>query len=409
MKSIFTTLYCIIIFFSGTCFKTSLSVAAERVEINVSNENFHKTAQFKSWKSTIEVSSKVGSITHGLFCSDPSDIYYTAGLDQYNITRISKAYLDKSNTLGYPKYSGDESAFSDKLGVEPDFRIGITLLEMNYDICSNSEGISGSSRIKLKVELFSTKLQKIMFGKIIEGHFSSEKKIKIEDYDRVLFLNAFAELFSDQKYVDMFKDDAILEAKSEFSKIEIKEGQRFNGGVQKNSKDILTTVVTIETTTGNGTGFYLGDDGYIISNYHVVGEAKFVKIRFSSGHSITGVVTRKDPSRDVVLIKTESQAPTNLTIRKTACKIGEEVYAIGSPFGERLSGTVTKGIVSAERKIDGANFIQSDAAINPGNSGGPLLDSSGALIGVATLKKNDATGIGLFIPIGEVLEKLGLQ
>jgi S1-C subfamily serine protease len=120
-------------------------------------------------------------------------------------------------------------------------------------------------------------------------------------------------------------------------------------------------------------------------------------------------VVRKNTARDVALVKTDLEPPTALFVRTTAARAGEEVFAVGSPFGAQLSNTITRGILSGERTLNEQRFIQSDVAINPGNSGGPLIDADGALIAIADMKRNNASGIGLFIPIAEVLEKLGLN
>lgn len=375
--------------------------------INVSADGVTKTAQFKIWKSNIDQTEKVGKFANGLFCTDPVEIPYNKNLDTYNVSRISKVYSDRSLALGYPKFEGEESAFSEKLGNEADFKVGFTLLSMKYDICGDSKEVSGTSSVKLKVELYSTKLKKIVYSKTLDGAFSSDRKIKMEQFDEGLFLSALDIAFSDKNYVDVFRDLVPVVGLTA-EKIAIVNGMKMNDGIKKNSKAILSTVVTVESGLGVGSGFYVGKDGYIISNYHVVGESKFVKIKFPGGHSIVGEVVRTDPVRDVALIKTASESSVQVSIRKIPVKVGEEVFAIGSPFGEQLSGTMTRGIISAERVIDGLKYIQSDVSINPGNSGGPLVDSAGEVVAIAELKKEDAAGIGLFIPIAEVLDKLGI-
>jgi S1-C subfamily serine protease len=139
----------------------------------------------------------------------------------------------------------------------------------------------------------------------------------------------------------------------------------------------------------------------------VVGGAKFVKIKLAQGHSSVGEVLRIDTVRDVALIKTDLTSVVSLAVRSNAPQVGEEVYAIGSPLGSELSGTLTKGVVSANRTVDNVNYIQSDVSINPGSSGGPLLDSQGQVLGLTQLKA--ANGISLFIPIKEALERLNIK
>ena len=97
-----------------------------------------------------------------------------------------------------------------------------------------------------------------------------------------------------------------------------------------------------------------------------------------------------------------------LGLRPDAAQVGDEVYALGSPFGAVLSGSLSKGVLSARRVLEGVPFLQSDVAINPGSSGGPLLDARGRVIGIAQLGSKSA-GVNLFIPIDEALEKLSLS
>ena len=172
---------------------------------------------------------------------------------------------------------------------------------------------------------------------------------------------------------------------------------------------MVSAVVTIENAETSGSGFYIGSEGYIITNEHVVGDAKYVKVRMQGGYSVPGQVVRRDAARDVALIKTDVDPPVAMYVRLAAAKVGDEVYAIGSPFGVALNNSVTRGVFSGVRKSDEQIYIQSDVAVNPGNSGGPLVDADGGVIAITVRKKTDAVGIALFIPIAEALDKLGLS
>jgi len=384
------------------------AVAPMSAVINVSSENLRKTAEFKLWKSALDKTQPVGQVGLGIFCSDGQDIIYTKGLDEYNVIRVGKNFLDRSAALGYPKFEGEESAFAEKLGLEADFKVGFTLLALHYDICGspNAKEFSGTASVKLRLELYSNKLKRIVYTNNLEGKFSSKEKIKSQDFDDALFNSALDVAFSDKTYVDQYRD--IVRTVEATEKIDVVNGKRLSESIDKNSKALLGSVVTVEGPLGSGSGFYVGYDGYIVTNQHVVGEAKSVRIKFPGGFSISGEVMRTDPMRDVALIKTASATAVQLSIRKTPVKVGEVVFAIGSPFGEQLSGTVTRGIVSAERVINEKNYIQSDAAINQGNSGGPLLDANGEVIAMAQSAISGASGIGMFIPVKEALDSLGM-
>jgi S1-C subfamily serine protease len=124
-----------------------------------------------------------------------------------------------------------------------------------------------------------------------------------------------------------------------------------------------------------------------------------------------GEVIRSDRGRDVALIKASAPKGTPLPIRNTPVALGETVYAIGTPLDDALQNTVTKGIVSGTRLIDGRSFIQSDAPVTHGNSGGPLVDENGAVIGLTDWGVDPTAGSSLnfFIPIDDALKALDVK
>jgi len=164
---------------------------------------------------------------------------------------------------------------------------------------------------------------------------------------------------------------------------------------------------------GQGSGFIIDKDGHILTNYHVIANAREVEVTLSNKKKYKASVIGRDRSHDlaVIQIKAPGLIPATLGDSK-ALIVGQNVYAIGNPFG--LSGTMTRGIISSMRPIqtpEGAEIdeaIQTDAAINPGNSGGPLLNSHGEVIGInsliATGGSNQSAGIGFAIPINTAKE-----
>jgi S1-C subfamily serine protease len=171
--------------------------------------------------------------------------------------------------------------------------------------------------------------------------------------------------------------------------------------------DTVQSVVAIIHPGSIGSAFLVSGNGYLISAAHVVGTEQFVKVRWADGFETTGEVLRRDNRRDVALIKTDADRHLPLAMRPEVPAVGEQVYAVGAPVA--LQGTVTRGIVSADRSMSGFNFIQSDAAVNPGNSGGPLLNERGEVIGIADLSNRANPGINFFVPIGDALLFLGID
>jgi hypothetical protein len=163
-------------------------------------------------------------------------------------------------------------------------------------------------------------------------------------------------------------------------------------------------VVSIETTTGRGTGFFATQD-LLVTNAHVVGGHSFVTVRLAGGRTTQGRVERSSPDVDIAIVRATAPATATQILPLGSghdVRPGQEVLAIGSPLG--LQNTVTRGIISATRTAGGVRLIQTDAAINPGNSGGPLLDRDGRVIGVTTLKVSGrAESLGFAVAINHAI------
>ena len=163
---------------------------------------------------------------------------------------------------------------------------------------------------------------------------------------------------------------------------------------------VAPAVVTVQTVLGTGSGFFIAQDA-VITNQHVVGQATRVTLHVEGGQ-IEGRVTDTAPQVDLAVVRVPRSAHVRpvLEVRPvSSVRVGEEVLAIGSPgFGGRaLDATVTRGIVSGVRAINGVTIVQTDAALNPGNSGGPVLDTDGRVIAVATAKARGSESIGFAV------------
>lgn len=158
---------------------------------------------------------------------------------------------------------------------------------------------------------------------------------------------------------------------------------------------------------GVGSGFIISDDGYVLTNNHVIADANDIFVTLTDGKEYKASVVGTDERTDVALIKIEGKDLTPLKIGSPAqLKKGQWVLAIGSPFG--LDSTVTVGIVSAINRDTGdyLPFIQTDVAVNPGNSGGPLINLNGEVVGMNSQiisRSGGFMGISLAIPIDEVM------
>jgi S1-C subfamily serine protease len=179
---------------------------------------------------------------------------------------------------------------------------------------------------------------------------------------------------------------------------------------------VAPAVVTIQTSiagggSGSGSGFIYDPDGYILTNRHVVEDARSLTVVLEDGRQFSGTVYGIDPLTDLAIVTIEAtDLPFAPIGSSAALEPGQLAIAIGNPLGD-YENTVTTGVVSGiGRQIVASNptqtssdvlrnLIQTDAAINPGNSGGPLVNSAGQVIGVNTAVSEDAQGLGFSIPI----------
>jgi hypothetical protein len=172
---------------------------------------------------------------------------------------------------------------------------------------------------------------------------------------------------------------------------------------------VKRSVVTIVGRANNffGSGFLVKDGGYVITNYHVVEGQKQVTVIFPDKRRMLGDVVKIAEGRDLALVRLQQAAPRGAALKlasSASVQVGETVIAIGAPYGLALS--VTNGIVSSVRILEGMRLIQTNAAINPGNSGGPLINLRGEVVGVNTLKLKYAEGIGFAVAVDHVKELL---
>ena len=169
----------------------------------------------------------------------------------------------------------------------------------------------------------------------------------------------------------------------------------------------IESVVSIISDEGRGSGF-LVDPQTVITNHHVVGGSRNVLVKLSTGSALSGTVERIAEGHDLALVRLDRQLTDRRSLALasvSSLRVGQEVYVIGSPMGV-LESSVTRGIVSAIRPFEGATLVQTDAAINPGNSGGPLLDRSGHVVGIATMKVAEGESIGFAVAADHARELL---
>jgi S1-C subfamily serine protease len=168
-------------------------------------------------------------------------------------------------------------------------------------------------------------------------------------------------------------------------------------------RDLFYRVVPVQ---GMGSGFIIDEEGYVLTNNHVIAEAHDIAVTLSNGRALQGRLEGTCRSVDVAVIKIVGKNLTPTTLGDSdKLRVGQRVFAIGNPFGLVGGPSVTSGVISAVNRTihseQGAfeGLVQTDAAINPGNSGGPLIDVEGKVVAINTAIIPFAQGIGFAIPI----------
>lgn len=175
-------------------------------------------------------------------------------------------------------------------------------------------------------------------------------------------------------------------------------------------RSIESTVTVLRDDDGHGSGFLISDNGYLITNHHVIDKAKEITVRFENGFEFPAELVAFDEDYDVALLKIKGSGFKGLAVNTTMAGVATDVTSISTPADVKLGQTVSKGIISGKRELEGKLYYQTDVSISPGSSGGPLFNSKGEVIGITTwvIRGGGTEGLNFAIPVSVAIEKLGI-
>lgn len=193
-------------------------------------------------------------------------------------------------------------------------------------------------------------------------------------------------------------------------------------GLSTGINNVYDSVVVVQNykndkSNGIGSGFIYNNDGYIMTNSHVIEGASNIKVMLMSGDAVDATIIGDDEYADISVIKIDKKYVTKVATlgSSESINVGDTVFTIGSPISSEYYGTVTRGILSGKNRLVNVtvessndwimNVMQTDAAINPGNSGGPLCNANGDVIGINSMKlvQSQVEGMGFAIPIEDAI------
>jgi serine protease Do len=359
---------------------------------------------------------KIGIIQTGWFCGASQDIRFTQEFVNL-VTRDVQRVVNKELTAaGYGRAIENESVFA---GNTPppsaDYELGATLIDSQFYACERDKIMQGTMWVQMRWELFSPKLQKVVYSVTTEGsaELVDAERQPFTELTQRTFASATRNLLADPALAEQLRKaldakDASASANSPLLRI----AQRGSGTqkLQDRVPQLQSSVATLFSGNGSGSGFFIQADGYLLTNHHVVGDAKYVKVKLANGRELVGEVLRSDRARDVALVKTEAVALAPMELASDEARAGDDVYALGSPLGETFASSLTRGVISGTREVEGQRWLQSDVKILPGSSGGPLLGKDGTVVGMTSRGLGAGmVGINLFIPIRDAMKTLQLD
>ncbi len=237
---------------------------------------------------------------------------------------------------------------------------------------------------------------------LFKGNADKEITKSIGDAIEVSLLN----LMNSPKISGILKFDSVTTVK--FDKLAIKSPGKLPSDIEQ----AMAATVTVKSLNSHGSGFLISNDGYIITNHHVVNAKKKYTVLTNDGKEIEATVVRTNKVLDLALLKIDGDFEYAFKIPESKnYKIGQSIFAIGTPKSLDLGQSVSKGVVSSLRKYRNYNYIQSDVSINKGNSGGPIVSENGELLSIVEWKMFGigTEGISFSIPAEDVMEALSIS
>jgi S1-C subfamily serine protease len=374
-----------------------------------------KTVRFSRFLADLKLGERLGVVRSGWLCTLQVPLIWKGDASFLNARDVVKTFNDEMVKANVPVVGDPDDLFPDP-DARPDVLVSarITELKANYCHPMDDDEIRGETSLMVEWQIFDSVNRRILYKVTTRGDSELDTAVPLGRH--ALFYGAVAKatraLLADQTFHAIISQERSSDTAGPAEAMFRLHPRPVLGGVMaRNVPDMQAATVTILIAGGHGSGFFVSANGFLLTNAHVVGDAKFVRIRLATGREIAGEVVVANRVRDVALVKVVESGLVALPIATVELPVGSDVYAIGAPLDVKLATTVTRGIVSAYRVVDGQRMIQGDVTIQHGSSGGPLVDSAGNVVGVSTsgqMNSGVSVGLNYFIPIGEALAAVGV-
>ena len=376
---------------------------------------------FAANRVTIRHGDPIGRVNCGLI-GPGLDLTFEAGSINEKSREFRNAFLDAASAAGVPTPTSDSSLFAIRGQTHPDYAVGSLISKLIVSGCryqgerTGRLALDGTVTLTIDWEVFSILEDRVVYRERVLGIYKTKEDVYFSESLLYAYRDGAQKLAHSPKFRQAISQPSTAKAAAVTAPV---TGERwllpglasFRAPVAQNIDYVRWATVTIEVPGGYGSGFFLTQDGWIMTNAHVARGSQSVKVVLADGRLIYGQVVRMHDARDVALVKVEGNGYAALPLRTQPVVITEEVYAVGAPLDKKFSGTVTRGIVSRfTNNSKHLTDIQADVMIQGGSSGGPLIDSYGNVVGISYAGRGRTNqGINFFIPIQDALDKLNLQ
>src|SRR5579859_2703606 len=357
----------------------------------------------------------IGREFTGNNCSQGTDVQWNEGILDLKGRNASLAVADRFRSAGYRFMFDGES---DGAGLS-DLMLDAELLAIKFDECNaiqsgNTAGPGSRGYVRVRWTLRRDAASEPLYRGISAGSYDAWRPGGGTQGTLLKAISAAADnLLGERAFVDAITGETSAPAAAlppaEPVSVAVAYG---NGGgtFRARSDALLRSAITVKTSRGHGSGVLIDPAGYALTNSHVVGSDSAVKVLLDD-EFVDARVLRNDRHADVALLKFDPHGHQAASVARNEPHAGDQLFVIGTPLSLKLSNTVTQGILSAVREVDGARLFQTDAAVHPGNSGGPVFDASGDLVALSVSGLVAADGasmnVNYLIPIGRALTAVG--
>ncbi|WP_027185767.1 S1C family serine protease [Desulfovibrio inopinatus] len=366
----------------------------------------------------------IGEIQSGPLCLPESEMVWRGGSRPFWDEEVQDIFRDEMQRANITVVGDREKLFGDPMQSAARYYVAALVRDFHHNVCRpndylfDSASRTSEASIKVEWQVFSLFDKKMVATIPVRGTARIDSPRDTADMDSIYeaFAQAVRFLIADPTFQALVRDTPehaprsrkAHDAGSTGLRPIVLVGQSDSSSVRVPLAEVRERVVTIDSGAAIGSGFFISEDGLVLTNQHVVGSSKDVRIRLISGVEITGSVVRTNVRRDVALIQADLTKTPCLPLAMSSPEIGAPVYAIGSPGGTEREGSVSCGVISAIRHQYEQDYIQSDVGVTHGSSGGPLIDVDGHVVALTVAGDEKATSVNYFIPILDATRVLNL-